>query len=114
MMVNLVDCLVQRSPVKSTVEKVMPCVLENEEDGNLICHLPPYRERYSCLKTKVLRKGVEQPGIWSAILRNIVFPLYSIPDLRQLNREVADQDKFGALPLFLCCRNLVLFDSQCL
>jgi hypothetical protein len=45
LVVDLVNGLVERTPVKSTVGEVMPGILHDEEDGNLVCHGPEGGER---------------------------------------------------------------------
>ncbi len=62
-MVDFVDVLVERAPVQSTVRPVMPCVLQNEEDGDLICHGEERRERYAGGESEVLGRGMEKPGL---------------------------------------------------
>lgn len=61
LVVNLVDCLVERSPVERTVGPVMPSILDDEEDSNLIEHLPYRWEWDVCLETEVLCERVEEP-----------------------------------------------------
>lgn len=82
-MVNLVDVLIEEGAgVHQTMGPVMPCVLENEEDSDLVGHLEGARERNVGLEAEVLAHGVEQP------------------DLRELDSEVREEDEEGALRLF--------------
>ena len=74
-----------------TVSPVVPRILHDEEDGDLIGHLVEGRERDVGLKTKVLAHRVEQP------------------DLRKLDREVRQEDEKRALQLLPGGGNLVLF-----
>jgi len=60
----------------------MPCVLQDEEDCNLVPHLPPRWEWYAGLQAEELSHGVEEPN------------------LRKLDGEVGEEDEFGATPLF--------------
>ena len=83
LVVDLVDVLVEeRAGVHGTVGPVVPCVLENEEDGDLVSHLVDARERNRGLETEVLAHGVEQP------------------DLRKLDGKVGEEDEESALCLF--------------
>jgi hypothetical protein len=81
LVVNLVHVLVQRAPVEGTVEPVVPGILHDEEDGDLVGHLGPGGEGNAGLHAKVHAHGVEQP------------------DLGELDSEVTEQDQLGALPL---------------
>lgn len=79
-----------------TMCPVMPGILQNEEDGDLVCHLPGAREWNGGLEAEVLAHGVEQP------------------DLRELDGEMREEDEEGALRLFPGGGHLVLrFVSQC-
>lgn len=44
LVVKFVDLLVERWCVQGTVEPIMPCVLENEENGDLVGHREDRRE----------------------------------------------------------------------
>jgi hypothetical protein len=76
--------------VHGAVSPVVPGILENEEDRDLVCHGEKRWEGSGSLKTEVLRHGVEEP------------------DLREFDGEVRDEDELCALPLFLCGRDLLL------
>lgn len=91
LVVDLVDVLVQRAPVHCAVGPVVPGVLENEEDCDLVGHCENGRERSGSLETEVLRHGVEEP------------------DLREFDGEVRNEDELCALPLLLCGRDLLLW-----
>ncbi len=66
----------------------MPCVFQDEEDGDVHGHLPD-RGRNTIFHTEVGRDGWEQP------------------DLRELDGEVAQEDERCAFPLLLPSRNLL-------
>lgn len=61
LMVDLMDGLVERSPMEGTVREVMPRILQHEEDGNLVSHRPERGEGNRGGKTKELSHGVEKP-----------------------------------------------------
>src|SRR5690349_7684573 len=64
LVVDLVDVLVQkRACVHGAMHPVMPGVLQNEEDGNLVCHLPGAGERNRGLEAEVLAHRVEHPNL---------------------------------------------------
>lgn len=90
LVVDLVDVLVQRAPVHGAVHPVVPGVLKNEEDCDLVCHSEERGEGDGSLETEVLRHGVEEP------------------DLREFDGEVRDEDELCTLPLFSCGRDLFL------
>ena len=73
-----------------TVGPVVPGILENEEDRDLVCHGEDRREGGGSRKAEVLRHGMEEP------------------DLREFDGEVRDEDELCALPLFSCGRDLLL------
>lgn len=78
------------------VDPVVPGILENEEDGDLEGYLIDTGKGYKVVKAEEVAHKVEEP------------------DLRELDGEVGEKDKEGALPLFLCSRDLVLSDSLAL
>ena len=88
--VQLVDRAVQRAVVKPAVEPVVPGVLHHKEDGDLESHLPGRGEGHAILQAEPSRDGVEEP------------------DLGQLNGDVLEEDKGGAIELFLPCRDFLL------
>jgi hypothetical protein len=88
--VDLVDVLVQRTPVHGAVHPVVPCVFKNKEDCDLVGHGEERWEGDGSLETAVLRHGMEEP------------------DLREFDGEVRDEDELCALPLFSCGRDLLL------
>lgn len=61
-MVNLVDSLVQRTPVQSTVQPVVPGIFDDKEDGDLVGHLVERGERDGGLQPEVLCERMEEPG----------------------------------------------------
>lgn len=80
---HLVNRLVERTVVQSSVEKVVPGILQNEANSNLNSHLPERRERNTILHAQVGSDGVEEP------------------DLRKFGGKVADENDGGAIPLLL-------------
>lgn len=63
LVVNLVDVLVKRAPVQRTVRPVVPGILENKENGDLVGHGQKRRERHTRFKTDKLRHGMEEPNL---------------------------------------------------
>jgi hypothetical protein len=53
LVVDFVDILVQRPPVESAVEPIVPGVLEDEEYCDLVGHLGPVRERNARVQTDI-------------------------------------------------------------
>lgn len=92
-MVQLVNVLVQRTVVQQAVGPVVPCVLQNEEDGNLVGHLEQAGERYAVVHAEEGSNGVEQP------------------DLGKLNGDVGQENKGGAIELFSPSRYFLLFET---
>jgi hypothetical protein len=91
LVVDLVDILVQEwDGVHGAVHPVVPCVFQDEEDGNLVGHGKEAREWYGSLEAEVLAHGVEEP------------------DLRELDCEVGEEDEESALCLFPGGGNFVL------
>lgn len=88
--VELVNRLVERAVVQSAVEPVMPGILNDEENDDLIRHIPPGGERNAVVHAEVSRDRVEEP------------------DLRELNSAVRDEDERSTFPLLLPCGNLGL------
>ena len=80
---DFVDVLVERTPVKCAVSPVVPGIFNKEEDYDLICYLRERGEGYANFHAEICCHGVEEP------------------DLRQFNREVNQEDGSCALPLFL-------------
>lgn len=75
LVVNLVDILVEEGAgVHGAMSPVMPCVLQNEEDCDLVGHLEGAREGDAGLEAEVLAHGVEKP------------------DLGELDCEVGEED----------------------
>lgn len=62
LVMQLMDALVERSPVQQPMRPIMPSILQHEEDGDLIRHRPDRRKRDACLEPKVQRQRVKQPG----------------------------------------------------
>lgn len=94
--VHLVDGLVQGAVVQSAMEPVVPGVLHDEEDGDLVGHLVDGREGDAVLDAHVGGNGVEEPN------------------LGELGGEVTDEDNSGAIPLLLERRHLLVLDLELL
>lgn len=78
---NLVNILVKRAPVHCTVHPVMPCILQDEKDGDVESYGCPCWERNTGLHTAHFRHWVEEP------------------DLREFDGEMAEEDESCASPL---------------
>lgn len=61
LMVDFVNGLVERTPVKSTVREVVPGILHHEKDGDLIGHGPHGGEGNGGGETEELSHRVEEP-----------------------------------------------------
>ena len=64
LVVELVDATVEWAPVESTVEPIMPGILTNEENGDLVCDGLPCREWSRGTDSEVLSQWVEHPDLW--------------------------------------------------
>lgn len=62
LVVDLMNVLVERAPVQRPVRPVVPCVLHDEEDGDLVGHGKEGREGHGGLEPEELRHRVEEPG----------------------------------------------------
>lgn len=91
-MVNLVDILVQRTPMHSTMSPIMPCIFDNKENGNLHGHLGPAWERYTELHSEVSCHWVEEPDLW------------------EFDGEMREENEFRTCPLFGDGRDLGALD----
>lgn len=89
LVVDLVDGLVERAPVQCAVHPVVPCILQNKEDCDLVGHGGPRWERDARIHTAGLRHWVEEP------------------DLGQFDCEMDEENEFGAGPLFCESRDLL-------
>lgn len=97
--------------MKGAVREIVPRVLQNKENCNLIGHGPHRRERNRGGKSKELSHWVEQP--WGDVSRAFAWSrrLYS-PNLRQFNSKMAKKHELGAVPLLLQRGYFVLQASQ--
>lgn len=91
-MVNLVDVLVEWTPMHSTVIPVMPGILQDKKDGDLQADRLPAWERNSRVHPEVFCHWVEEI------------------DLREFDGEVAEEDEFRACPLLGGGGDLALLD----
>lgn len=62
LVVDLVDGLVEWTPVESAVHPVVPCIFKDEENCDLVGHLVNRREWDLGAEAKVLGHRVEEPG----------------------------------------------------
>lgn len=79
--VDFVDAFVEWAPVEETVEPVMPCVFEDEEDGDLEGHGGPGWEWDVGGHSGGFGEGVEKP------------------DLGQFDDAVGEENRFDTAPL---------------
>lgn len=61
-MVDFVDVFVEGTPVEGSVGPVVPCVFEDEEDGDLVGDCEEGREGDAGREAEVLSHWVEKPG----------------------------------------------------
>lgn len=61
-MVNFVDVLIERAPMKCPMGPVMPGIFNHEEYSNLIEDGENRGKRYTGGKAKILGQGVEKPN----------------------------------------------------
>jgi hypothetical protein len=90
LVVDLVDVFVEEGGVHGAVRPVVPCVLHDEKERDLECHLVDAGEGDGGLEAEVLAHGVEHP------------------DLGKLDGKVGEEDEEGALGLFPGGRDFVL------
>lgn len=60
-MVDLVYGFIERTPVECAVGEVVPSILEDEENRNLVHHLPDGWEGDTGCKSEILGQRVEEP-----------------------------------------------------
>jgi len=63
LVVNLVHILVQRAPMEGAVKPVVPCILHDKEDCDLVGHLGPVRKRDTGVHAEVFAHWVEKPDL---------------------------------------------------
>jgi hypothetical protein len=88
LVVDLVHVAVEEAPVEESVHPVMPCILQDEEDGNLHADCLPRREGNTRVEPARLGHGMKEP------------------DLGQFDCKVREEDQLGASPLFSPGRDL--------
>ncbi len=88
LVVDFVNISVEESHVKESVHPVMPCILQDEKDGDLDADRLPCWKRHAGIKTAGLRHWMEEP------------------DLREFDGEMGEENQFRACPLFLPRRDL--------
>ena len=99
LVVDFMDIFVQRTPVHSTVSPVVPCVLADKKDSNLISHCEPIGEGNASLNAEKLCHRVEEPISLLDLIRYA--SVTHIPDDRKLDHEMSEEHEFGTGPLFL-------------
>lgn len=63
LVVNLMDVLVEETEVKETMHPVMPCIFQDEEDGDLDTDCLPGGERNASIHTARDGHWVEEPDL---------------------------------------------------
>ena len=89
-MVDLVDVFVEGAPMKHAMRPVMPCVLDDKEDCDLVGDSVERGKGYA-------RIHAEEDGCWM-----------EEPDLWKLDGKVREEDELGAIPLLGCRRDFLL------
>ena len=133
-MVDLMDVLIERTPMKCTMRPVMPGVLQHKEDSNLVSveflvfndlgsqwghlvrgiiqHCEERREWYAGREPDVLSHWVKEPRTMSvrsmSSSTHWEWDEWDIPYLRQLNGEMRKQNQLSTFPLFFYCWNPLL------
>lgn len=87
------DVPVKRSPVHSSVHPVVPCILDDEKDGDLEGHFVDARERDRGREAHELAHGVEKPDLW------------------KFDGKMREKDEESALPLLPSGGDFVLESS---
>ena len=64
LVVDLMDVLIQRTPMQRTMAPIVPRILDDEENRNLVRHREQAREGYTRAQPEILRHGVEEPDLW--------------------------------------------------
>lgn len=107
---NLVDCPVKRTPMEGTMRKIMPGILQNKEDRDLVCHSPERREGDRGGETEILCHRVKKPGQWSVtwydidLVNRIPYQIWGNSTVKWLSRT--------SLAQFHCsCTEGILFYS---
>lgn len=109
LVVDLVNGLVEGSPVQSTVGEVVPGILHHKEDGDLVCHGPEGGEGNRGGESAELSHGVEEPAFaLGSIFSGGSIETLNLPDLGEFHGEMTQQDELGAVPLLLQRRHFAL------
>lgn len=93
------DVFVERAPVHRAVRPVVPCVLQYEEDGDLVGHLVERGKGDAGREANILAHGMEEPRDVSE--EADTYGKEDRPNLRKLDSEMAEENEGGALPLFV-------------
>jgi len=99
---NLVDVFIEWAPVEGTVEPVVPGILQDKENGNLISNLCPWWKRDIRIHAEVLAHGMEKPTKISQRSGKGNWAIGHKPDLGKLDSEVGQEDHLCAPPLLFC------------
>ena len=122
-MVDLVDVLIKRTPMKRTMRPVMPGILQHKKHSNLVSvefsvfndfgsqcghlvrwaiqHCEERREWYAGREPDVLSHWVKEPGTMSVnSSTHRESDECDVPYLRQLNGEMGKQNQLRTFPLF--------------
>ena len=59
------DVLVERTPVQRSMRPIMPCILQDEEDSNLVGHGQERGKRDASSEAKIYGHWVEEPEMFS-------------------------------------------------
>ena len=86
------DVLVEHTVMQASVEPVVPCILQNEENGQVQCDFSPRGEWNIEGHSDFHGNRVEEPN-WESF-----------------HHEVGDQHRLKTLPLFLVVRELGVLD----
>ena len=133
-MVDLMDVLIERTPMKCTMRPVMPGILQHKKDSDLVSveflvfndfvsqcghlaegtiqHCEERREWYAGREPNVLSHWVKEPRTMSVTLvsssTHRESDEWDIPYLRQFNSEMGKQNQLSTFPLFFYCWNPLL------
>ena len=88
----------------------MPCVLHNKEYADLAGHCQERGKGNTGCEAKILSHWMKEPG-FIRVRFSEGTNLKVVPNLRKFDREMGDEHKFGAVPLFLGSRYFLLDDD---
>ena len=73
-MMDFVDVLVEWTPMQRSVSPVVPCILEDEEDSDLVKNGQKRWKGHSSVKPKEFGQRMEEPGYVSLVCIGIFHP----------------------------------------